>query len=78
MLTFTSIQYYYPGIYDSEGFTSEFVVKEAVLTTMTEWCTCTLLLSTSLLSATKKQPRQTKNDEDDQEEQAVKLDAEER
>ncbi|PWN33136.1 uncharacterized protein FA14DRAFT_190323 [Meira miltonrushii] len=74
-----SLNYYYPGIYNSDGFTSDFVVKEAVLTTMTEWCTCTLLLSTSLLRATKKESQHTSTDEDDHEEEgAVKSDAEEK
>lgn len=77
LLTFLPLQYYYPGIYDSEGFTSEFVIKEAVFTTMTEWCTCASLLSTSLLSATKKEKKlQQTKDDDDQEEQAEKFDGE--
>ena len=51
-------------------------MKEAVLTTMTEWCTCTLLLSTSLLRATKKGT--TKDNQGDQEEQSIKFEAEEK
>lgn len=45
---------------------------------MTEWCTCTLLLSTSLLRATKKEKRPEITKECDQEEQSIKLEAEEK
>lgn len=42
-------QYYYPGVYQADGFTTEFAVKELCCATLCEWATCTLLLSTSML-----------------------------